>query len=84
MANNTHDSHGHPFGHSESKPFMRWALPQLPNGSDIARLVEQKVITPEEARQICFRDDQVTATSKNGPIEPPVFQSTSGHEIRYA
>lgn len=38
------------------KPFMRWALPQLPTGSDVARLVEQKVITPEEARQICFRE----------------------------
>lgn len=34
---------------------MRWALPQLPTGSDVARLVEQKVITVEEARKILFK-----------------------------
>ena len=34
--------------------FMRWKLPQLPTAEGISHLVEQKVITAEEAREILF------------------------------
>ncbi len=36
------------------KIFLAWKLPQLPTGSDVASLVEQKVISANEARQILF------------------------------
>lgn len=38
------------------KKFMQWRLRELPTGSDIARLVENKVITTQEARQILFTE----------------------------
>lgn len=34
-----------------------WRLPQLPTGNEIASLVEQKVISTDEARQILFKKE---------------------------
>ena len=38
--------------------FMKWALPNLPTGTDIANLVKAKVIEAKEARQILFHEEE--------------------------
>ena len=40
------------------KEVLKWKLKDLPNGDEIAQLVEQKVITPEEARKILFNEEK--------------------------
>lgn len=37
--------------------FMKWKLKQLPDGYDVSKLVEQKVITPQEAREMLFSEE---------------------------
>lgn len=35
---------------------LKWRLKELPDGEEVALLVEQKVITKEEARELLFSD----------------------------
>lgn len=37
---------------------LNWRLSELPNASEVADLVEQEVITKEEARDILFKTDE--------------------------
>jgi len=43
-----------------TKKFMAWRLPKLPTGDEISNLVKEKVITPEEARQMLFSSEEKT------------------------
>lgn len=50
-----------------TKKKMAWRLKKLPTGDEIARLVEQKVITTQEARDILFssKDERDTESLKS-------------------
>jgi len=41
----------------ELKEKLSWRLPQLPSGEEVAALVEQKVLTTDEAREIVLKKD---------------------------
>jgi hypothetical protein len=45
-----------------TKKELKWRLTDLPTGDEVASLVEQKVITTEEARQILFNEDKDSST----------------------
>ena len=41
-----------------TKKTLKWRLSDLPTGDEVASLVEQKVITAEEARDILFNEEK--------------------------
>lgn len=40
------------------KKTLKWRLSELPTGDEVASLVEQKVITTDEAREILFNEEK--------------------------
>lgn len=42
----------------KTKNTLKWRLSDLPTGDEVASLVEQKVITTEEAREILFNEEK--------------------------
>lgn len=42
----------------DKKKILTWKLKQLPNASELADLVEQKILTPEEARDIVVSEHE--------------------------
>ena len=40
------------------KTNLNWRLKELPDAVDVAELVDKKVITPEEARELLFNDSK--------------------------
>lgn len=41
---------------------LNWRLKELPDAVDVAELVDKKVITPEEARELLFNDSKDDST----------------------
>lgn len=42
-----------------TKKQLKWRLSELPTGSEVAELVEQEIITKDEAREILFNEQGV-------------------------
>lgn len=50
-----------------------WKLKDLPTGDELASLVEQKVITPEEAREIILSEEKVDSNALKAKDEEIKF-----------
>lgn len=50
-----------------------WKLKDLPTGDELASLVEQKVITPEEAREIILSEEKVDSNALKAKEEEIKF-----------
>ena len=55
------------------KTKLVWKLKDLPTGDELASLVEQKVITPEEAREIILSEEKVDSNALKAKEEEIKF-----------
>ena len=55
-----------------TKKDLIWRLKELPDAVDVAELVDKKVITPEEARDLLFNNDKKNPSVENQALKEQI------------